>query len=114
MTEKQLEEINVKIAKKLGWKNFRKERTPEPLNTRRMTGIAPGNFRHQFVPAYTNNLAYALKCVDWAVEHRFNFRMQRDRKEKFYLARFASDYYIFDGGATLPSLAICTAFLKIM
>ena len=116
MTNKELEEVNVKIAKKLGWKNFRKERTPEPMNTRRTTGIAPGNIRHQFVPFYTNNLSYAMKLVDWAAEHNYNFNLVKYGRyvgESNYLATFDYDGRAVKEFATLPSMAICMAFLKI-
>ena len=124
MTNKQLEQINVKIAKKMGWKNFRKERTPEPMNTRRTTGIAPGNIRHQFVPFYTNNLAYAMQLVDWASSHLFHFNIYREASAKIYNAKFSypiwkernsliGRYQNYEGQGTLPSMAICLAFLKI-
>jgi len=115
VTNKQLEALNVKIAKKMGWKKFRLERTPEPMNTRRMTAISPGNFRHQFVPGFTNNLAYAMQLVDWAVEHEFKFTLNRKKEyEGAYYAEF-SGFLMDECGeyATLPSMAICMAFLKI-
>jgi hypothetical protein len=118
MTNKELEQANVKIARKLGWKRFRKENTPEPLNTRRITGLAPGNIRNQFVPNYMFNLAYALKCVDWAVEHGYSFRLMHYHNTKQYEADFVKmskdwDQYIFSGKGTLSSVAICMAFLKV-
>ena len=113
MTNKQLEALNVKIAKKLGWKRFRMERTPEPLNTRRMTGLAPGNLRNQFVPAFTNNLAYALQLVDWANEHGYYFELVKSATMKSYEVMFRKFDSEFVDLGTLPSMAICMAFLKI-
>jgi hypothetical protein len=116
MTDKQLEQLNVKIAKKMGWKSFRKERTPEPMNTRRMTGIAPGNIRHQFVPFYTNNLAYAMQLVDWANEHGRCFALERQDFDKTYKVIFWTngwDSAAATADAILPSMAICMAFLNI-
>jgi hypothetical protein len=115
MTEKELEQVNIKIAKKMGWNKFRLERTPEPLNTRRMTAISPGNFRHQFVPAFTNNLAYALQLVDWAVERGISFQLSRNSLS--YNGAYHAAFYTGKEDAieiaTLPSIAICLAFLKI-
>ena len=113
MTNKQLEALNVKIARKLGWKRFRLERTPEPLNTRRMTGLAPGNFRNQFVPTFTSNLAYALQCVDWANEHGYHFQIGRILGEPFKVIFHKDCNSYAEDSATLPSMAICMAFLKI-
>ena len=113
MTNEYLDRMNIKIARKLGWTRFRLERTPEPLNTRRMTGLAPGNIRNQFVPHFTSNLAYALQLVDWASQHGFVFELAKYSKEQPYQASF------YRGGreeidwGTLPSMAICLAFLKI-
>jgi hypothetical protein len=118
MTNKQLEQVNVKIAKKIGWKRFRKERLPDPLfGEARMTGLAPGNMRNQFVPTFTSNLAYAMQLVDWATERDFNFQLVKYGK---YVGDFhykATFEYIGEqkawDTATLPSMAICMAFLKI-
>lgn len=125
MTSKQLEQVNIKIAKKLGWTRFRKERLPEPLQKElRMTGLAPGNQRNQFIPFYTNNLAYAMQLVDWANEHLFHFNIYREASAKIYNAKFSypiweernsliGRYQDYEGQGTLPSVAICMAFLKI-
>ena len=118
MTDKELEQVNVKIARKMGWINFRRERLPDNMfGGARMTGVAPGNFRHQFVPTFTSNLAYAMKCVDWATERDFNFQLVKYGK---YVGDFhykATFEYIGEqkawDTATLPSMAICMAFLKI-
>lgn len=117
MTNKGFEQINIRIAKKLGWKRFRMENTPEPLNTRRMTGLAPKNERNQFVPHFTTNLAYAMQLVDWATERDFNFKLVRYGKfvgDSYYAATFEyiGEQKAFDS-APIPSLAICKAFLKI-
>jgi hypothetical protein len=112
MTNKELESLNVKIAKKMGWTNFRKERTPEPMNTRRTTGIAPGNIRHQFVPFYTNNLAYAMQLVDWANKNGYSFRLEKEEYVS-YEANFKNSDTVCTGHGTLPSMAICMAFLEI-
>jgi len=114
MTNKQLEAVNVKIAKKMGWKRFRKERLPDPLQKEsRMTGLAPGNIRNQFVPAFTNNLAYATQLVDWANEHGYYFELVKSATMEFYEVCFRKlDDESVDFG-TLPSMAICMAFLKI-
>ena len=112
MTDKELEQLNVKIAKKLGWKRFRKENTPEPLNTKRMTGLAPGNIRNQFVPNYMFNLSYALKCVDWAVEHGYKFELTK-KPNKVYEASFNNLQSITFGQHKLASFAIAEAFLRL-
>lgn len=113
MTNKQLEQINIKIAKKLGWKKFRKERLPDPLQReKRVTGISPGNWRYQFIPAYTNNLAYAMQLVDWAIEHGYyTFRLEK-KPLTAYEASFSDGKTKFVCWGTLPSVAICMAFLK--
>jgi hypothetical protein len=114
MTNKQLENLNVKIAKKLGWTSFRKENTPEPLNTRRTIGVAPGNIRHQFVPYFTNNLSYALQIVDWAIAHEYDFELgKRAKVPTFYRAYFSKGTFYGVGEGTLPAMAICMAFLNI-
>jgi hypothetical protein len=121
MTNKEIEQLNIKIAKKLGWKRFRKENTPEPLNTRKMTGLAPGNIRNQFVPNYMFNLSYALKCVDWAVEHGYKFELTKKPNDKIYYARFLrtscrEDFPIYHEvmeKGDISSIAICNAFLKL-
>src|SRR5579863_3951949 len=78
MTTKQINQLNVKIAKKLGWKDLKKENLPAPLQAEKRTiGIAPGNERHQYVPNYFGNLAYAMKLVDWATEYRYTFYLTR-------------------------------------
>lgn len=117
MTEKQLEQLNVKIAKKLGWKKFKKDKLPYPMtNQKRTIGIAPGNFRYQFVPNYFGNLAYAMKCVDWASEHDYNFKLIKYGKyvgETRYFATFEYNGRETFKDGILPSVAICMAFLKI-
>jgi hypothetical protein len=114
MTNKELEKINVKIAKKMGWKRFRMERLPEPLMAEaRMTGLAPGNMRNQFVPFFTNNLAYAMQLVDWASAHGYNFKLLKEVGWTFYNASFNCGSTTVYDNATLPSMAICMAFLKI-
>lgn len=115
MTTRQFNNLNIKIAKKLGWKNFRMENTPEPMNTRRMCAVAPGNIRRQFVPHFTTNLAYAMQIVEWANEHGYGFAFNKDPKNS-YSARFYPmkgpiincDYV----SGELPSLAICKALFK--
>jgi|SRR5579864_7515068 len=116
MTDKELEQLNVKIARKLGWRKFRLERTPEPMKTQRMTGISSGNFRHQFVPAYTNNLSYALQIVDWANRHGYDFTLGKCAAGgAVYIAHFNKQFIPkrYTGRGTLPSMAICMAFLNI-
>ena len=113
MTNKQFEEMNIKIAKKIGWTKFRKERTPEPLNSRRMVGLAPGNFRRQFVPHFTTNLAYALQLVDWANKHGYYFELVKSATMQNYEAMFRKFDIEGIDTATLPSMAICKAFLQI-
>jgi hypothetical protein len=116
VTNKQLEKINVKIAKKIGWTKFRMERLPDPLfGEARMTGIAPGNFRHQFVPTFTSNLAYALQLVDWATKQGISFQLTRNSLS--YNGAYQAAFYTGKEDAkdigTLPSMAICMAFQKI-
>lgn len=110
MTPKQIERLNVKIAKKLGWKDLKLENTP--FGTRRTIGIAPGNQRHQFVPNYFSNLAYAMKLVDWAVEHGYDFSLEKETTD-YWAAHFYERQLPISEIATLPSVAICMAFLKI-
>lgn len=114
MTSKQLEKLNVKIAKKLGWKGFRKEWMPEPLQReKRMTGVAPGNFRHQYIPNYFGNLAYAMQLVNWAIEHGHTFTLSCGWAETNYEAVFYDGNIHFTGFETLPSVAICLAFVQL-
>lgn len=113
MTQKQIDQMNIRIAKKLGWKRFRLENTPEPLNTRRMTGLAPGNMRNQFVPHFTGNLAYALQIVDWANEHGYYFELVKSADMKEYEAEFRKFDEEGFGLSGLPSMAICEAFLDL-
>jgi hypothetical protein len=113
MTEKELAKVNVKIAKKMGWKKFRLERCPAPLDyEKRMTGIAPGNFRHQFVPSYTNNLAYAMHLVEWALEKEYEFKMNSIELTKGYEVVFMGPKgMVGTAFARRPQMAICLAFL---
>jgi hypothetical protein len=114
VTDKQLEALNVKIAKKLGWKRFRKERLPEPLQKEsRMTGLAPGNIRNQFVPTFTSNLAYAMQLVDWAHARSYEFQLAKGPDDKDYTASFYGGKQCFLDWGTLPSMAICLAFLQL-
>ena len=114
MTSKQIEQSNVKIAKKLGWKDLKKENLPAPLQTEKRTiGIAPGNERHQYVPNYFGNLAYAMKLVDWANEQGYDFGLNRASSITKYEAHFYNGVEYYVDWATLSSVAICTAFLKI-
>jgi hypothetical protein len=116
MTSKQIEKLNVKIARKLGWKDLKKENLPVPLQSEKRTiGIAPGNERHQYVPNYFGNLAYALKIIDWANEHGYDFKLFRFSPSNIYSSKFNNlkkGNFISSEG-TIPSVAICLAFLKI-
>jgi hypothetical protein len=116
MTNKQLEQLNIKIAKKLGWTKFKKSSLPDPLQKdKRTVGLAPGNFRKQFVPNYFGNLAYAMQLVDWAVERGISFQLSRNSLS--YNGAYHAAFYTGKDDAIdtakLPSMAICLAFLKI-
>ena len=113
MTDKQLEKMNVSLAKKIGWTKFRKENTPEPLNTRRMMGIAPGNFRYQYVPTYTSNLAYAVQIVDHLTKLGYNFTLCKDVEDTCYNVFFYGNKKHAHGQGTRPAMAICDAFSKL-
>ena len=75
MTTKQLEKLDRKVAEALGWTKIKyeclsfKEKNLKFLNKSRLVGLSPGNFRKQFVPHFTLNLAYAWKCVEFARKH---------------------------------------------
>ena len=122
MTLKQLEKIDLEVAKRLGWTHLHKgstnykEKNLKFLNKKSWVGIAPGNIRNQFVPHYSINLVYAWDCIDWAIDHLFRFKMLslEGAQTEFEMSFSNQDGRLRGQGyGTTPQIAICRAFLDL-
>lgn len=105
-------EINETVGRKLGWKKDAKNWWFKPTPGQTHDFVLVG-----FVPDYCHSIEAAWEVVNnwFSTEIRFRtFELLKNNGSQWYAQfRQENDDKIYDSVGSLPSMAICLAFLKL-